>query len=52
MARAILAYARDPGQARAAGQAGRAAIERRFSMEAMVVAYRRLYDQSLRIDRK
>jgi sugar transferase (PEP-CTERM/EpsH1 system associated) len=47
MARAILAYARDPEQARAAGQAGRVAIERRFSMKAMMEAYRGLYDRLL-----
>jgi sugar transferase (PEP-CTERM/EpsH1 system associated) len=47
MAQAIIAYADDPGRARAAGQAGRAAVERRFSMEAMVGAYQGLYDRLL-----
>jgi glycosyltransferase involved in cell wall biosynthesis len=51
MAQAIVGYANRPEQARAAGQAGRAQIEQRFSMEAMVGAYRRLYDRSLQIDR-
>ncbi len=47
MARAIIAYAQDPEQARAAGQAGRVAIEHRFSMEAMMEAYHGLYDRLL-----
>ena len=51
MAQAIVGYANRPEQARAAGQAGRAQIEQRFSMEAMVGAYRRLYDRSQQIDR-
>lgn len=45
MARALIDYASNPDQARATGRAGRAAVERRFSMEAMVGAYRRLYDR-------
>lgn len=48
MARALVSYATGPEQARAAGRAGRAEVERRFSMEAMVGAYRRLYDQTLK----
>ena len=47
MARAIIGYATHPDQARAAGQAGRAEIERRFSLDAMVGAYQGLYDQLL-----
>lgn len=47
MARAIIAYASDPEQARIAGRAGRAAVEHRFSMEAMVAGYRGLYDRLL-----
>jgi glycosyltransferase involved in cell wall biosynthesis len=47
MARALVAYANDPEQARAAGCAGRAEVERRFSMEAMVGAYQGLYDRLL-----
>jgi len=52
MAQAIIAYAQDPEQARAAGRAGRAEVERRFSLDAMVGGYRRLYDRCLGIDRK
>jgi sugar transferase (PEP-CTERM/EpsH1 system associated) len=51
MAQAIINYAANPERARTAGAKGRAEVERRFSMEAMVGAYRRLYDRSLRIDR-
>ena len=47
MASCILAYARDPVRARAAGQAGRVAIDRRFSLEAMVREYQGLYDRLL-----
>jgi sugar transferase (PEP-CTERM/EpsH1 system associated) len=47
MARALIDYANSPEQALAAGQAGRAAVERRFSMEAMVGAYQGLYDRLL-----
>lgn len=47
MARAIIAYASNPERARAAGRAGRAAVERHFSMEAMVAGYRGLYDRLL-----
>ena len=52
MARAIIACATDPDQTRRMGQAGRAEVERRFSMEAMVGAYQGLYDRSLQIDTK
>jgi sugar transferase (PEP-CTERM/EpsH1 system associated) len=47
MARALIGYATRPEQAREAGRAGRAEVERRFSMEAMVGAYRGLYDRLL-----
>ncbi len=47
MARALIDYANSPEQALAAGQAGRAEVERRFSMEAMVGAYQGLYDRLL-----
>lgn len=47
MARAIVGYATRPEQAREAGRAGRAEVERRFSLEAMVEAYRGLYDALL-----
>ncbi|MEW6513499.1 MAG: TIGR03088 family PEP-CTERM/XrtA system glycosyltransferase [Pseudomonadota bacterium] len=51
MARAIVDYARNPEQARAAGKAGRAEVERRFSLDAMIRAYGTLYDGCLGIDR-
>jgi sugar transferase (PEP-CTERM/EpsH1 system associated) len=47
MAQAILTYAHQPEYARTAGQAGRAEIERRFSMGAMMGAYQSLYDRLL-----
>ncbi len=47
LAQAILAAARNPALAAKAGQAGRAEVERRFSLDAMVGAYRDLYDQML-----
>jgi sugar transferase (PEP-CTERM/EpsH1 system associated) len=47
MAAALLAYAKEPDRARLAGRAGRAAVEARFSMAAMVGAYRGLYDELL-----
>jgi sugar transferase (PEP-CTERM/EpsH1 system associated) len=45
MAQALCRLARDPAQARAMGAAGRAEVERRFSLDAMVAAYRREYDR-------
>lgn len=47
MARTIVAYATRPEQACVAGLAGRAEVERHFSMEAMEEAYRGLYDRLL-----
>jgi sugar transferase (PEP-CTERM/EpsH1 system associated) len=47
LASALIAYAENSHLAIAAGQAGRAAVERRFSMQAMVGAYRSLYDELL-----
>jgi glycosyltransferase involved in cell wall biosynthesis len=47
LAQPILAYARDPSAARAAGRSGRARIEREFSLEAMLGRYRALYDRLL-----
>lgn len=47
MARAIIAYAQDPEQAQAVGRQGRAEVERRFSLDAMVGAYRSVYDRLL-----
>ena len=48
MAEKIVGYARDRERARAAGQAGRAAVERQYSMAAMVLQYQGLYDRLLR----
>jgi len=47
LAEAILAYAQAPALAQRHGRQGRAEVERRFSLEAMVDDYRRLYDLSL-----
>jgi sugar transferase (PEP-CTERM/EpsH1 system associated) len=47
MAAALVTLANDPQLARQLGQAGRAEVESRFSLSAMVNAYRGLYDQSL-----
>lgn len=47
MAKRMVAYALDQGLARAAGQAGRAIIDQRFSLQAMVAQYQSLYDQLL-----
>jgi sugar transferase (PEP-CTERM/EpsH1 system associated) len=47
LARALVDYADNPERTRAMGKAGRAEVERRFSMEAMVAAYLGLYDRLL-----
>ena len=47
MATAIIEAAREPDQTRAFGRAGRAEVERRFSLAAMVSAYQGLYDRLL-----
>jgi sugar transferase (PEP-CTERM/EpsH1 system associated) len=47
LAARMLSYARDPQAARAAGKAGRARIEREFSLEAMLARYRGVYHQVL-----
>lgn len=47
MARAIVGQAESPEQSRTAGRAGRAEVESRFSMAAMVGAYQGLYDRLL-----
>ncbi len=47
MALAIVGYANRPELARTTGRTGRAEVERRFSMEAMVGAYQGLYDRLL-----
>ena len=48
MAQRIVAYASSPDQACAAGRAGRASIERRFSLTAMVGQYQALYEELLK----
>jgi sugar transferase (PEP-CTERM/EpsH1 system associated) len=45
MAQSIVGYATDRERARRAGQAGRAAVERQFSLAAMVKQYQGLYDR-------
>lgn len=47
MAQSIVSYANDSEKARRAGQAGRATVERKFSMAAMVQQYQGLYDRLL-----
>ncbi len=47
LAQAIRAYVANPSAAAAAGRAGRALVERRFSLESMTCAYRSLYDRLL-----
>ena len=49
MASRILAYAHDPAAARVAGRAGRARVERLFSLDAMVERYTALYDSQLAV---
>jgi len=47
MAQALLKLWRNPGDSQAMGLAGRADVEARFSMQAMVGAYQGLYDRLL-----
>ena len=47
LARALVTLAEDPDEARRLGQAGRAEVERRFSLQAMVSGYQALYDEML-----
>ncbi|HRD94845.1 MAG TPA: TIGR03088 family PEP-CTERM/XrtA system glycosyltransferase [Rubrivivax sp.] len=47
LAQALCSMASQPQEARRLGAAGRAAVEQRFSLQAMVAAYQQLYDQSL-----
>jgi sugar transferase (PEP-CTERM/EpsH1 system associated) len=44
LAQALARYARDPGLGRQHGRAGRARVEERFSMRAMLASYGDLYD--------
>jgi len=48
LAQRILVYARDPEKGRTLGRAGRARVERQFSLETMVQQYQDLYDLMLR----
>jgi sugar transferase (PEP-CTERM/EpsH1 system associated) len=48
LAQALLRLAADPARAAAMGREGRAEVERRFSLQAMVEAYQGLYDRQLR----
>jgi len=45
LAAALLQWSADPAQRREAGRRGRAAVEQRFSLPAMVDAYRRVYER-------
>ena len=47
MAAALIRLAHDAALATQLGQAGRAAVERRYSLQAMVAAYQQVYDQQL-----
>jgi len=47
LATSLVALARDPARAAALGAAGRADVERRFSLQAMVGAYQRVYENAL-----
>ncbi len=47
MAQTLIQLARDPERGARMGRAGRAEVEKRFSMQAMVGAYQGLYDQAL-----
>lgn len=47
MAQEIVALASQPEQARSIGHAGRQRVVERFSMEAMVATYQRVYDEQL-----
>ena len=49
MAQALLRMAADPARAAAMGREGRAEVERRFSLQAMVAAYQALYDRQLAV---
>ena len=44
LAQALLEYAGAPERARAHGRAGRARVERRFSLQAMILGYQGIYD--------
>lgn len=48
LARSLIRFAGDPALALTMGRAGRAAVESRFGLPAMVSAYQSLYDRQLR----
>ena len=48
LAQALVRMASDPSRATAMGLAGRAEVERRFSLQAMVAAYHDLYNRQLK----
>ena len=52
MAQALLGYVSNPARMVEEGQAARAEVEARFSMEAMVSAYLGVYDQLLKTSTK
>jgi sugar transferase (PEP-CTERM/EpsH1 system associated) len=52
MAEAVGSLALDPAKARQLGRAGRAEVEARFSLQAMVETYRGLYDRLLATSRR
>lgn len=52
MAAALIRLYRNPGQARAMGQAGRDEMDRKYSLPAMVTAYQRVYDSQLAFARR
>jgi sugar transferase (PEP-CTERM/EpsH1 system associated) len=47
MAQALVVLAKDPARAAAMGRLGRAKVQARFSLQAMVAAYQSLYDRHL-----
>jgi glycosyltransferase involved in cell wall biosynthesis len=47
LADGLIQLAADPGAAAAMGRAGRVRVEQRFSLDAMVAAYERVYEQVL-----
>lgn len=51
MAQSLVRLATDPGLAAAMGRAGRAEVQARFSLDAMVAAYQNLYARELRAAR-
>ena len=50
LAQRVLVYLLNPEAARAAGRAARVRIEQKFSLDAMVQGYQRLYDRLRRVD--